>query len=319
MRAEMSRQAYLDSYAHRGPNEWELFTPRPAEDPNWLDVKLSEFHRSGVEISGLLAKQRQRQSRAWDQLESRFPGKSGKFHTRFDELARRGRLREAARSEFVRMIGVLRAWALRAGELSGLGEGLFFLKREEALACLLDHTSHADFIPARKALYDRLTALGPYPAVIIGHFDPFLWAELCLADPTLACEVFDARRGVALTLPETDTIHGAAGSAGKVQGKARLIHSLEEGDQLQAGEILVTSFTDIGWTPLFPRATAIITDVGAALSHAAIVARELGIPAVVGCGNATRRIKTGDRLLVDGSQGTVLLLNSNTGRKFPGS
>ncbi|EGW37299.1 PEP-utilizing enzyme, mobile domain protein [Desulfosporosinus sp. OT] len=73
---------------------------------------------------------------------------------------------------------------------------------------------------------------------------------------------------------------------------------------MQKGEILVTSQTDIAWTPLFPRAGAIVTDVGAPLSHAAIVARELGIPGVVGCGNATRRLKTGECVLVDGGQGT---------------
>ena len=66
--------------------------------------------------------------------------------------------------------------------------------------------------------------------------------------------------------------------------------------------------TNVGWTPIFPRAAAVVTDVGAPLSHAAIVARELGIPAVVGCGNATMRLKTGDRVRVDGGRGTVEIL-----------
>ena len=63
--------------------------------------------------------------------------------------------------------------------------------------------------------------------------------------------------------------------------------------------------TNVGWTPIFPRAAAIVTDVGAPLSHAAIVARELGIPAVVGCFNATSVLKTGDRIRVDGGHGIV--------------
>ncbi|WP_426368912.1 PEP-utilizing enzyme [Streptomyces sp. E-08] len=66
--------------------------------------------------------------------------------------------------------------------------------------------------------------------------------------------------------------------------------------------------TNIGWTPLFTRISAIVTDVGANLSHASIVARELGIPAVVGCGTATTRIRTGDRSRVDGGRGTVDVL-----------
>lgn len=70
----------------------------------------------------------------------------------------------------------------------------------------------------------------------------------------------------------------------------------------------MTSTTNIGWTPLFPKAVAIVTDVGAPLSHAAIVARELGIPVVVGCGDATAKLVTGDRIVVDGGQGTVRIL-----------
>ena len=80
------------------------------------------------------------------------------------------------------------------------------------------------------------------------------------------------------------------------------------GRRLGDGEILVTTVTNIGWTPIFPRAAAVVTDVGAPLSHAAIVARELGIPAVVGCGNATTRLRSGDRIRVDGGAGTVEIL-----------
>jgi pyruvate,water dikinase len=67
--------------------------------------------------------------------------------------------------------------------------------------------------------------------------------------------------------------------------------------------------TDIAWTTLFPRAAGVITDVGAPLSHAAIVARELGIPAVVGCGDASMRLKTGNRVRLDGSRGVVEILD----------
>jgi pyruvate,water dikinase len=101
---------------------------------------------------------------------------------------------------------------------------------------------------------------------------------------------------------------GSPGSAGIVEGTVRIVDDPASGDQLQPGEILVAVQTDIAWTLLFPRAAAVVTDVGAPLSHAAIVARELGIPAVVGCGNATAVLKTGDRVSVDGGQGTVEIL-----------
>jgi pyruvate,water dikinase len=87
-----------------------------------------------------------------------------------------------------------------------------------------------------------------------------------------------------------------------------VLRTPEDGGQLGDGEILVTTVTNIGWTPIFPRAGAVVTDVGAPLSHAAIVARELGIPAVVGCGNATTRLRSGDRVRVDGGAGTVEVL-----------
>ena len=90
-----------------------------------------------------------------------------------------------------------------------------------------------------------------------------------------------------------------------VEGPARVLTGADQGDRLRPGEVLVTTVTNVGWTPIFPRAAAVVTDVGAPLSHAAIVARELGIPAVVGCGNATMRIQTGDRVRVDGSAGLV--------------
>ena len=71
----------------------------------------------------------------------------------------------------------------------------------------------------------------------------------------------------------------------------------------------MTTATNIGWTTVFSRAAAIVTDIGAPLSHAAIVAREFGIPAVVGCGNATEVLKTGDRVRVDGVTGVVRILD----------
>lgn len=113
---------------------------------------------------------------------------------------------------------------------------------------------------------------------------------------------------IAFAVRSSNTIVGFAGAAGHREGRVRCLNNPEAGNQLQPGEILVAVTTNIGWTSLFPRAAAIVTDVGAPLSHAAIVARELGIPAVVGCGSAILRLQTGDRVLVDGGQGIVKIL-----------
>jgi pyruvate,water dikinase len=153
----------------------------------------------------------------------------------------------------------------------------------------------------RRAAHERYAALPPYPPVIRGRFDPFAWA----ADPDRRSDVFDASVTPAAT---AGAVTGFPGASGVVEGTVRVLRSVEEGDRLRPGEILVTSVTNIGWTPLFPLAAAVVTDVGAPLSHAAIVARELGIPAVVGCGNATTVLRTGDRVRVDGSRGAVEVL-----------
>jgi pyruvate,water dikinase len=80
----------------------------------------------------------------------------------------------------------------------------------------------------------------------------------------------------------------------------------------------VTTLTNVGWAPMFPRA-AVVSDMGAPLSHASIAARELGIPAVVGTGNATMRVRDGDRIRVDGERGTVELLGAKNCAKSAAS
>lgn len=109
-------------------------------------------------------------------------------------------------------------------------------------------------------------------------------------------------------IPARADIKGYAGASGTVEGTVRILRNPSEAANLIPGEILVTTATNIGWTTVFTKAAAIITDIGAPLSHAAIVAREFGIPAVVGCGNATQMLHDGDRVRVDGSAGVVTLL-----------
>ena len=105
-----------------------------------------------------------------------------------------------------------------------------------------------------------------------------------------------------------DVLVGLGSSKGKIVGKARIILNLEEQiNEFEPGEILVTRFTDTTWTPLFTLASAIVVDIGSLLSHSSIVARELGIPAVVNTKIATQAVSTGDTLVVDGNQGKVYI------------
>jgi pyruvate,water dikinase len=109
---------------------------------------------------------------------------------------------------------------------------------------------------------------------------------------------------VALVEPVEGDLRGSPASPGVVTGRARVIRS-PHGAHLEPGEILVAPSTDPGWTPLFLTAGALVMEMGGMMSHGAVVAREYGIPAVVGVAGATERIVTGQSITVDGTAGVV--------------
>ncbi len=105
----------------------------------------------------------------------------------------------------------------------------------------------------------------------------------------------------------TGALVGLPVSAGIIEGRARVIHDLAEAD-LEAGDILVTAFTDPSWSPLFVAITGLVTEVGGLMTHGAVIAREYGLPAVVGVEQATRLIRNGQRIRVNGTDGYVEIL-----------
>ncbi|RSN12658.1 pyruvate, phosphate dikinase [Nonomuraea sp. WAC 01424] len=300
-RGEISREEFALAYGHRGPHEFEVSMPRPGEDQAWIDAQLAGLRDLRAGTEALLARQEKARQEAWARFAARYPGKEAGTRARVRRWNAVVRDRETARSENMRAFWVSRAFVVRAGELTGHGDDLFFLYLEEILDVLRGDTTALARVPVRRATYERYAALPPYPTVIVGRFDPVRWA----ADPDRRADVYDAR---GFDVPVSDTVTGFPGAPADVEGVARVIAGPEEGDRLKPGEILVTTLTNVGWTPMFPRAAAVVTDMGAPLSHASIVARELGIPAVVGTGNATMRLRDGDRVRVDGERGTVELL-----------
>lgn len=316
-KGEMSYAEYLAIYGHRGPNEFELSIPRPIEDSEWIDKLSAQFEKSPINVEELLLNKRTECDAAWDRFEKGNRKKAPGIRRRIKKVAQTARNRESIRSEYVRDRWVARTFALRAGQLIGIGENIFFLTLNEMLDILSGKEEALKFIPDRKEADRKYKALPPYPSIICGDFDPFQWA----ADPNRRNDIYDSRHSTqtsayaATNDSKRNVIKGSAGSAGRIEGVVRYLKSIEEGKQLEKGEILLTSQTDIAWTPLFPRAAAVITDVGAPLSHAAVIARELGIPAVVGCGNATMYLHTGDRVYVDGGEGVVTILESVTGQE----
>ena len=104
-----------------------------------------------------------------------------------------------------------------------------------------------------------------------------------------------------------DIIKGVGASPGSVTAVARVLLNPTDFGQMQPGDILVAEITTPAWTPLFAMAAGVVTDIGGPLSHGSIVAREYGIPAVLGTGVSTQRIRSGQTITVDGSAGTVSL------------
>lgn len=156
----------------------------------------------------------------------------------------------------------------------------------------------------RRRIYEALKAwsppkaLGRPPEVVTEPFTVMLWG---VTSDSVATWLGADETGA-------DDLTGMAASPGMVEGLARVVHSAEDIGSVQNDEILVAPITAPSWAPIFARITGTVTDIGGVMSHAAIVCREYQVPAVTGTGYATRDIKTGDRIRVDGSAGTVTIL-----------
>jgi pyruvate,water dikinase len=172
-------------------------------------------------------------------------------------------------------------------------DDVFFLTRDEVLAALVNGEAfQAPDISARRATREEQARL--VPPLLIGRINPMLK------------RMWDSYpRMLGATPSERALVSGSPASAGRATGAVRVILGPDEFELLQPGEILVAPLTAPAWTPLFTRAAAVVTDVGSPAAHASIIAREYGIPAVVGCGDATARLTTGMRVTVDGSTGNV--------------
>jgi rifampicin phosphotransferase len=208
-------------------------------------------------------------------------------------------IREEQMSELTTAWPILRRAVLRIGEalvargvLAG-AEDVFYLTRDEALAAVAgdDHDRTVD-VASRRATRSRQARL--VPPSLVGRVNPIM---------KKVWDAFPAMIGAVRS--DTALVSGVPAAPGRASGPVRVIRGPDEFEELQPGEILVAPLTAPAWTPLFRRAAAVVTDVGSAAAHASIIAREYGIPAVVGCGDATSRLRTGMRVTVDGSTGNV--------------
>lgn len=172
-------------------------------------------------------------------------------------------------------------------------DDVFFLTHGEVLAALggSGPVSTVNGLDRRSRREEQARLV---PPLLVGRMNPML-RRLWDGFPQLVGAVRSDRA----------LVSGSPASPGRATGLVRVVRGSQDFDELLRGEILVAPLTAPAWTPLFARAAAVVTDVGSAAAHASIIAREYGIPAVVGCGDATARLRTGMRVTVDGGTGNV--------------
>ena len=191
-------------------------------------------------------------------------------------------------AHYRRALGAEAERLVRAGALSR-PDDLYFLSLAEIGDLLRGDPVDEALIATRRRAIRAASALSP-PRVLTSDGEALNGAM----DPTRAPD---------------GTLVGVPVSSGVVEGRARVVQDVADA-RLEPGDILVTVYTDPSWTPVFLAAAALVTEVGGTMSHGSVVARELGLPAVVGVHGATRHLRDGDRIRVDGARGWVQRLGS---------
>ena len=173
-------------------------------------------------------------------------------------------------------------------------DDVFFMTSDELRSAVGgESTTRSAIAGERRAAWERNRRL--VPPLRIGQMPPMIASFIDAAEAAV--------RGAAIT--SADDVVGIPASAGRATGPARIVRSLADFERVQPGDVLVAPMTAPAWTQLFDRIAGIVTDTGGVAAHASIVAREYGLPAVVGTANATARLRDGELVEVDGSAGVV--------------
>ena len=289
---------FLAQHGHRGPNEVELASDTWATNPGSALAFVERLRFTGDAADPEAAGRRLAVERdeARERLVRATRAPLRPILRRLLETGSRGTAkREQAKGTLVLAISGLRTPLVRIADRLVRDGHLpdrtqFFMATVDELPALMaDPASMADELAQRRARCEELDALVP-PFAFEGRIpDPSTWARR--TDPAL--------------VTEGDSWTGIGVSSGVASGRARIVTDPSDPRGIEPGEILVAPLTDPAWTPLFLAAAAVVVDVGALQSHAAIVARELGVPAVVSVEGASQQIHDGDLLDVDGDRGVV--------------
>jgi pyruvate,water dikinase len=297
--------AFLVEFGSRGPNEWEVRSPtwetRPELALSAIDrMRLAPEHLSPAAQHALRATQRAAAAEELLDLVEGDPDTHGQLTVAI--AATRAWLpgRERTKTNNIRLIHEMRMPMRELGRRM-VERGAFdeiedfgFVRAGEMPTLLRDPHALTGAIRERRAAYRELGRLEP-PFVFVGAPEaPSTWPRR------------DEVRAQVLGVGES--MVGVPGCPGVAQGRARVVHDPGDPTALEPGDVLVAPITDPSWTPLFVAAAAVVVDVGAPLSHAVIVSRELGIPCVVSATNATDRLPDGALVRVDGNTGEVTVL-----------
>jgi pyruvate,water dikinase len=285
-----SVETWVADHGHRAENEFDLAAPRWREQPKAVGERLERYraddrpldrHRRHAEaVERRIAELRENLSRR----------NRREFDARLALVRRYINFREDAKDFLMRGYELLRDVALEAGRRLHLADDVFYLTREELFDALRVGFAPVDLIERRKKAHREESRLR-LPRLIDEHFCAI--ARDCGAGVPPAAELLASleRRGFAI-------------SAGEASGPARVLATPAEAGDPGDGYILVCPATDPSWTPLFVRAAGLVLERGGMLSHGAIVARELGLPAVV-LPDATQLFRDGERIRVDGNRGCI--------------
>jgi pyruvate,water dikinase len=293
----LSREEFLSRFGHRGPQEMELSQPRWAEDPHGLPIP--ELRGPSVERDAPSTPvPSPTPDENWSRLVAAHPHRRYDIE-RLEPVFRTAceflRLRESAKHYLLQGYALIREALLEFDRRFHLKGGIFYLTPDELPPLLTGEPLDSRIAARRK---ERQLALAvEAPAVLFSDDLEAIGCSPPLADGT--------------------AWEGTPVSAGTAEGQALVLTEPVVADDQQRGFILVCPSTDPAWVPLFLKCAGVVMETGGILSHGAIVAREFGLPAVVGMPDACRRLQTGQRLRVDGNSGKIHLLEE-TDRKPQG-
>ena len=293
--------AFLRSFAGfqtlhgaRGPDEWELASPTWGSDASIALATIDRLRGSPEDRDPVVVGERLAERRAL--LTSSVRAGLPRSRRRLFDVGLRAAgeyqaQREATKAAAVRLLSPIRSALAELARRSAFDHDDFFLLRlDEARSALNDPAAFVAIVAERRARRDYLQARVP----------PF-WFEYEIPHPSTWALKADLRRPV----HEARQIAGLGVCSGSATGRACVITDPADPGDLEPGDILIAPITDPAWTPLFLAAAGVVVDVGAQMSHAAIVARELGIPAVVSATGASQTIPNGATITVDGTNGLV--------------